>query len=84
MKLHFYNDPGHAWCKVDRALLADLGVLDKVSSYSYVRGSAVYLEEDCDASLLIAALRARGIEPEFVEHYSDGDSPIRGYARFNS
>ena len=77
----FYADAGHGWMAVKRDILETLGLLDKVSSYSYQRGNTVYLEEDCDASLVFQALGAGNIrlkEGKFVDR-----SPIRSYERFS-
>lgn len=82
IKIHFYEDPGHGWAAVKRTLLADLGVAGRVSGYSYQRGGTVYLEEDCDLSLLIGALKERGITPCFVDHHTDRRSPIRSYESY--
>lgn len=84
MKFIVHADPGHAWIAAPRALLTDLGILDRVSSYSYQRGGTVYLEEDCDAMLLIQTLRARGIEPKFDERHIDRSSPVRSYEHFTA
>jgi hypothetical protein len=79
MKINIYTDPGHGWASVKRTLLADLGIADKVSTYSYQRGQSVYLEEDCDLSLLLGAFKQAGITPAFVEHHTNNRSPIRSY-----
>ena len=55
----YYTDPGHGWFAVKRADCEALGILDRISHYSYQRGRTVYLEEDCDASLYFAAMKAR-------------------------
>jgi hypothetical protein len=60
-RLTFHTDPGHGWLEVSRAELRDLGLLDKVSSCSYQAAQRVYLEEDCDASLYIEALKSQGL-----------------------
>ena len=41
MKIHVYNDPGHGWASVPMSLLVDLGIDNKVSTYSYQRGKRV-------------------------------------------
>lgn len=82
MKLRVFTDPGHGWASVKRALLSELGIADKISPYSYQRGDSVYLEEDCDLSLLVAALKARGDTVEWVESSTDRRSPIRSYERY--
>jgi hypothetical protein len=79
----YYTDPGHGWFAVKRTDLADLGLLDKVTTYSYQRGQTVYLEEDCDASLYFAAYRAKhGTDRPITCKGTDRRSPIRSYATF--
>ena len=53
-----------------------------MSSYSYQRNDRVYLEEDCDAELLMAALAQHGYNMQFTSKHSDRRSPIRSYDRF--
>ena len=77
-----YADPGHCWLKVKIAELEKLGIEGKITSYSYVRGDNAYLEEDCDAGVLIDALKSRGVEPKFKFHHTDNRSKIRGYRSF--
>lgn len=55
MKLKWISDAGHAWLEVDRDELSRLGIDKEVSSYSYQKGSKVYLEEDCDAPMFFRA-----------------------------
>ena len=81
-KYRFFSDPGHGWAKVTRQELKDLGVADKISSCSYALGEHVYLEEDCDLSLFVAAKTARGETPVFVDHSSNSMSRIRSYPRY--
>ncbi len=56
-KYRFIEDPGHGWLEVSLHELAELGLIDKISGYSYVSADRqqVYLEEDCDLSLFIEA-----------------------------
>ena len=82
MKLNVYNDPGHGWVAIKRSVLIKLGIEHKVSYYSYQRGQTVYLEEDCDASLLISAARDAGTTLEFTDKYTNKRSPIRSYDQF--
>jgi len=77
-----YNDPGHAWGKVKRDVLVNLGIADKISRYSYQRGDYAYLEEDCDLTTLCMALNERDTRVKFVEKRSDTDSRIRSYERY--
>jgi len=77
-----YNDRGHGWGAVKRGLLFELGLLNRISSYSYQRGNTVYLEEDLDLGLLIQRLVKLGVYFTFIEKYTDKLSPIRSYDYF--
>lgn len=77
-----YSDPGHAWAKVRKTVLTNLGIADKVSSYSYQRGDYAFLEEDCDLSLLMQALRDHGTDLRFVEKHTNNQSRIRSYEHY--
>lgn len=82
---NFYADPGHGWVKVPLSILQTLGIADKVSTFSYWRKGHAYLEEDCDAGLLLSALRAKGIAPAFREHVArEKQSKIRGYEHYRA
>lgn len=80
----FFNDPGHGWLQVRKAELVELGIADKISSYSYMNATFAYLEEDCDAGVFLrakygedvsfATLEKQGVLKErygcgFVRHY---------------
>jgi len=79
----FYSDASHGWVAVKRHELADLGILDKISGYSYQKGKMVYLEEDCDASLFINKLKELDITYVFTDKICNKDhSPIRSYESF--
>ncbi len=83
MKFKVYNDPGHGWVAVKRALLSELRLLDRISAYSYQKGETVYLEEDCDASVFVSEYKSRyGEMPEFTEKHTNGRSCIRNYNSF--
>ena len=82
MKIKFYADPGHGWAAVKLDVLDKLGIADKISSYSYVNGKTVYLEEDCDLGILLNSLEANGISVEFDEKHTNKYSHIRNYDRY--
>lgn len=75
----YRTDPGHGWLEVTTDDLADVGIpLSWISPCSYMRGDTLFLEEDCDATLFVAAYKAKhGVKPEFKEHHTSNDSPIR-------
>ena len=93
MTIPFYSDAGHGWAKVHRDTLADFGIEDKITSYSYQRGSWAYLEEDLDVSTLFKAAAEHGVAIKWkemkpaktysrirtYEHYSTWDGTAREY-----
>lgn len=79
MIITIYADSGHAWGKVNKALLNKLGIADKISHYSYMREGKAYLEEDIDLGILFNALDAEGIKYRIEDRFSHKTSRIRGY-----
>ena len=73
----YYQDPGHGWLAVPRALLTDLGIADEISEYSRQRLDTVFLEEDCDLATFTRAMGAAGREFKTLETYSHNDSFVR-------
>lgn len=75
---NFYSDPGHGWLAVPRSLLAELGIEDEITPYSYQRLDEVFLEEDCDLSTFTRAMGAMGREFKVFEiNNPRGDSFVR-------
>ena len=83
MKLKFYSDSGHGWLKTSRKMLEKIGIENLVSSYSYQKGINVYLEEDCDAGLLLDALKIHGIDYK-IETIRSNRSSIRNYQGYRA
>lgn len=85
-KITVFSDSGHAWAKVKRSELVSLLVLGKISSYSYQRSEYVYLEEDCDLSHYINALKLNNPDLVIVwnTRNTNSRSKIRSYERFYS
>jgi len=81
LKIKFIADPGHGWLQVHRGELVKYGIEAKISSFSYQHGETVYLEEDCDAAHYLNALKADGIDVEFIEVFQD-PTPIRNYPSY--
>ena len=81
MKIIVYSDSGHAWGKVKKA---DIKKEVSISSYSYQKGAYAYLEEDCDLPAFVDAWLYDNPtkQVEFVEQYTEGDSQIRRYERY--
>lgn len=79
----FYSDPSHGWLAVKTKELVDLGIANKISSFSYKRGQTSYLEEDCDAGIFLKMLDSLGVEYEFDERHTNKRHPIRSYPSYN-
>ena len=77
-----YSDPSHAWAKVKRQVLINLGIDKEISSYSYQLRDNVYLEEDADLSLLFQRLSKDNVRMKFVERHTDNPSRIRNYESY--
>ena len=79
----FHHDGGHGWLQVPEQSLKNLGIEHYVSRHSYLKDEQVYLEEDQDASLFIAAYKAKhGKQPDWFDYFEDGQSKIRDYDRY--
>ena len=84
ISIKVFADPGHAWARFPKARLFTLGIADKISTYSYQKGENAFLEEDCDLSVLISALRVRGYEIKFNESHTNRQSKIRNYSTYKA
>ena len=78
-KYHYFQDPGHGWIRVTKSKLVKLNIHEKISRYSYMKGTAVYLEEDSDAPKFLRALEKKGETYELIEHHTNRQSQIRNY-----
>lgn len=78
--LQFFSDPGHGWVRFPKARLVKLGIADKISTYSYQNGANAFLEEDCDLTVLVNALRANGYtDIKFKGGQTNRQSKIRNF-----
>lgn len=84
IKATYYTDPGHGWYAVKRDVLAKLGLLYEVSTYSYQRGETVYLEEDCDATVFFNRVNAMGLGVTLKTKHTDKRHPIRSYECYHN
>lgn len=78
-----HSDPGHGWLAVKLSELKMLGIEHDISSFSYVKGKTAYLEEDCDASKFIEAMRSKGIDVEVKQGAVRDRSPIRYFKSYS-
>jgi len=82
----FLQDPGHGWLRVKTAELDSLGLLDKISGYSYISGSgkSVYLEEDADLSLFLQAKGMKFSELPVTTRHSEKPSFVRSLPSYKT
>jgi hypothetical protein len=81
----FYADAGHGWLAVKEQELYDLDIFSEITSFSYIKGKTVYLEEDWDFYLFSKAYEAKyNKKPDYVYKNVGDVSPIRSYQRFPS
>ena len=83
-KYKYYSDPGHSWLQVPFTEIMRLNLVNKISAWSYSNGANLYLEEDCDAPLFLQAKKDMTGEPvQYVEYYTDQESPIRNFRPYS-
>ena len=78
MSYVYYVDPGHGWLQVPTHKLIELGIVDKISLYSYfsVDGLYSYLEEDMDMSTFVDATGIHWDKFEYtIYHGTVRDNP---------
>ena len=80
----FYSDSGHGWLAVPMAEINKLGIVNKISRYSYLNEGVAYLEEDCDFAIFYDAFSKVHKAPPQIEAFRsvNGNSHVRNYARF--
>jgi hypothetical protein len=78
----FLSDPGHGWLRVPHSDLDALGIRDKITMFSYYNDRFAYLEEDCDLSTYMIALREAGVKINIAHSTSNSPSHIRRMNRF--
>ena len=83
MIIHIFNDASHSWGRVQFKKLVEFGIADKITQYSYMKGSYVYLEEDVDLTTLLRELIKREIQYTFKHHYAKRSS-IRNFQSYNA
>lgn len=81
-KFKIYSDQQYGWIRVKKKLIEELGIGDKISTFSYQRGEDVYLEEPLDANIFLSAYRKKIGELLFDEKHSYRNSRIRGYKSY--
>lgn len=87
IRLEWHSDPAHAWLRISRKDADFLGILPKITAFSYQSkaGNTLYLEEDCDAPLAIETLRARtdALPKWMMDKHTNKSSPVRRLHAYN-
>lgn len=82
-RFDFVADSSHGWLKVPMVELERLGIVDQISTYSYLKNGMAYLEEDRDMAVFLQARDARGeSDIRMIQHHSNKQSRIRSYPSF--
>lgn len=85
--LTHHMDASHGWVQVPATLIDALGILDKITEFSYYSHDPAiyYLEEDCDAGTLIDAMKAQGFDFVFKpKDHGDEFRLLRALSRVGS
>ncbi len=78
----FITDPGHGWLSVPLSDLKKYGLINEISSCSYMTTTRAYLEEDCDAPKFIkAACLGRD---DIRESNNNNSAKCRGYHPYDA
>lgn len=77
--LNYFTDPGHGWIEAPIQLLKQLGIVNKITSYSYRKGNTAFLEEDCDSVPSFDGANQTRRKYDIIEHHTNNDSKIRDY-----
>ena len=85
MELNWILDPAHGWLVVPIGELQSLGIVDRISRFSYLHDGVAYLEEDRDAEVYLQALYSKGFDPDDFSSRClslSHDAPCRNYPTF--
>jgi hypothetical protein len=79
-----YDDPGHGWLAVPMQWLEELGIVGKISSFSFRRNNTAYLEEDGDMSEFYGAAKRAGFTVFIDCRHTDKSSRVRSYPTYTT
>ena len=80
-----HSDPGHAWLAVKTRELSELGIADKITQFSFVKGKTTYLEEDADMATYVTAQKERGVTVEIRQgRVWPQKCPVRYFAKYEA
>ena len=83
MQYLYHQDPGHGWLQVRREELERLGLLSRITRFSYQMDEWIFLEEDQDMGVFLKAKESLGEPVEMVSRHVE-TTPIRNYPPFSA
>ena len=84
LHLRKYEDPAHGWLAVPMQWLEALGIVGKISAFSFRRNNTAYLEEDGDMEEFFLASKKAGFRLFVDYHHTDNRSPVRSYPDYHT
>jgi hypothetical protein len=88
LTVRFFHDPSHGWYEIPRSILLHMGILSKITRFSYIdkpfsADANIYLEEDCDATLFFLTAQKLGYTVKVNEKdIYENTSRVRNMASF--
>ena len=80
----FYHDETDGWLAVKTKVIEELGLADKISKHSYIKGKTIYLEEVNDMPKYIDAQKSRGNTAHAVSIGHGERSIVRNYEMYHA
>lgn len=89
MKYTYFTDPRYGWLKVPIEELKALGIADKISDCSYIKGAHAYLEEDYDMPIFLVEKFGKDVlyddyKDQLISVRPNKTSRIRSYEAYNA
>lgn len=80
----YHQDPGHGWLEVPVQELKDLGIAQRITAYSYMKGDKAFLEEDLDAGTFLDMREKVNKHIELKNEFTNDRSFIRNFPSYNN
>jgi hypothetical protein len=80
----YHQDSGHGWLAVPIQELRDLGIAERITSWSYINKETAFLEEDLDLGTFLEMRSKVNLNVQLIDRYVDGLCDIRNYPSYDS
>ena len=85
MEFNIFYEMGHSWLEAKLSQMFDMGLADRITSQSRIKGKRVFLDVDFDAREYLKILRRKYPKTKFsikkIEHSFDRISEMERYSR---